>query len=399
MQLNKTVEQILSHPDRIIQVNFPVKMDDGSIKIFSGFRVQHNNSRGPYKGGIRFHPMVDMDEVKALATWMTIKCSVVGIPLGGGKGGVIVDPKELSVGELERLTRQYTQAIAKYIGPDVDVPAPDVYTTPQIMAWIVDEYSKIHGRFIPGVVTGKTLATGGSQGRDQATSQGGVYVLMELLKGYSDEEIASTKVVIQGFGNAGANMAELLHKEGFKIVGISDSKGGLYCKDGLRPDEAMICKIDKGSVKECFEVGASCQMVTNEELLELECDILVLSALENQVTEKNADKIRAKIIVELANGPVSPLADETLEKRGIPVIPDILANAGGVTVSYFESVQNNMNYYWPADEVQERLKKIMVSAFNSVEANRKKHNCSYRVAAYITAMKRLEDSIKQRGGF
>ncbi|MBI4127228.1 Glu/Leu/Phe/Val dehydrogenase [Candidatus Peregrinibacteria bacterium] len=399
MKLDTNVETMLSHPDRIIEVSVPVKMDNGAMRVFKGFRVQHNNVRGPYKGGIRYHPKVDMDEVKALATWMTIKCGVVGIPLGGGKGGVVVDPKELSLRELEVMTRRYTAAIADYIGPEQDIPAPDVYTNPQIMAWIVDEYSKIKGKNIPGVVTGKSIAIGGSQGRADATSQGGVYVLEKVLEKYWTKTPEDTRVVIQGFGNAGSHVARMLHAKGFKIIGVSDSKGALHCKNGLHPADAMTCKIEAGSVAECFGSGESCEMTTNEKLLEVDCDILVLSALENQVTAENAENVKAAIILELANGPVSPEADEILEAKGVKVIPDILANAGGVTVSYFELVQNNMNYYWTAEEVQSRLKTIMVAAWETVHENSVKYNSSFRAAAYITAMKRLEEAIKLRGGY
>lgn len=399
MKLDTNVETILSNPDRIVEVSVPVKMDNGAIRVFRGFRVQHNNVRGPYKGGLRYHPNVDMDEVKALAMWMTMKCAVVGIPLGGGKGGIIVDPKELSLRELEEMTRRYTVAISQFIGPDVDIPAPDVYTNPQIMAWIVDEYSKIHGKNIPGVVTGKSIAVGGSQGREDATSQGGVYVLKEMLKDYWKKDFGETTVVIQGFGNAGSYIAKMLNKEGFKIIGVSDSKGGLYCKDGLSPDDAAICKIDRGSVSECFGVGESCEMLSNEKLLELDCDILVLSALENQVTKENAGNVKAKIILELANGPVSPEADEILEGKSVKVIPDILANAGGVTVSYFELVQNQMNYYWTAQEVDQKLHTIMTSAWKAVHETSVKYSTSLRSSAYIVALKRLEEAIKLRGGY
>lgn len=399
MKLDPNVEAVLSNPDRILEVSVPVKMDNGAIRIFRGFRVQHNNVRGPYKGGIRYHPQVDMDEVKALATWMTIKCAVVNIPLGGGKGGVIVDPKELSLRELERMTRRYTMAISDFIGPDIDVPAPDLYTNPQIMAWIVDEYSKIHGKNIPGVVTGKSISIGGSQGREDATSQGGVYVLEEMLKQYGKKPASETTVIIQGFGNAGSHVARMLHAKGFKIIGISDSKGALYCKDGLNPMDAMTCKLEAGSVKECFGSGESCEMMTNEQILVADCDILVLSAMESQVTASNAANVKASIILELANGPVSPEADEILEGMGVKVIPDILANAGGVTVSYFELVQNNMNFYWTAEEVQLKLKTIMVAAWQSVHDNALKFDTSFRAAAYVSAMRRLEDAIKMRGGY
>lgn len=404
MELDRDIEMILSNPTRVIEVSIPIKMDTGEIRVFQGYRVQHNDAAGPFKGGIRFHPDVDMSEVKALATWMTIKCSVVGIPLGGAKGGIILDPHKLSQRELESLTRKYVQLIGPFFGPDIDVPAPDVYTTPQIMAWFADEFSSIKGHNELGVVTGKPVEFGGSEGRNEATSQGGTYVLQEFMNkiGKKPEEMT---VIIQGFGNAGSNAAKIMSKDGYKIVGVSDSQGGLICEQVINPDELMTCKIEKGTVKECGLIaselhgrqGEACRKVTNEELLETECDILVLSALENQVTKDNAAKIKAKYILELANGPVSPEADKILESRGIVVIPDILANAGGVTVSYFEQVQNKMNYYWTADEVSQRLKDIMIKAWQRVSGNAEKHKCSLRQGAFITAMSRLEKIIKIRG--
>lgn len=395
MQLNPDVKEVLSHPERILEFSLPIRMDDGRLRVFKGFRVQHNSVRGPYKGGIRFHPEVDMDEVKALATWMTMKCAVVGIPLGGGKGGIIVDPKELSQAELERLTRAYTVALAPFIGPKIDVPAPDVYTNAQIMGWITDEYSKIHGHNVLGVVTGKAIAMGGSQGRDAATSQGGMYVLEEFMRENSWDPKTKTAVV-QGFGNAGSHVARMLHDMGFKVLAVSDSKGALYCQEGLEPEKALSCKIEKGELGECVLAGQSCSIITNEELLALPCDLLVLSAMENQVRVDNADKVNAKLILELANGPVTPEADEILAKKGIPVIPDILANAGGVTVSYFELVQNEMNYYWTAEEVQAKLKPIMQAAWKDVSGSARTFNCTYREAAFITAMKRLSEAIQWR---
>lgn len=406
MKLDPDVKEILSNPNRIIEVSIPIRMDNGRIKVFRGLRVQHSNIAGPFKGGIRYHPHVDIQEVKALATLMTFKCSVVGIPLGGSKGGIIVDPRSLSKGELERLTRKYTELIAPFIGPETDVPAPDVNTDAQIMAWIADEYSKITGKNSLGVVTGKPLQVGGSKGREKATARGGFYVLQEIM---AEKKLdpAKTTVVIQGFGNAGANAARILDEAGFKIIAASDSKGGLYCKDGIRAVKAIMCKMEKGSIHECsvakgnvdyhVSKGAKCEKITNDELLQLPCDILVLSALENQVTEKNAAKIKAKMILELANGPVSPAADEILEKRKITIVPDILANAGGVTVSYFELVQNQMNYYWPKDEIQERLKVIMVNAWKAVSEMQEKYNCSLRMAAFVTALSRLQETIKLRG--
>lgn len=397
MKLDPNVEEILSSPQRIIEVSIPIKMDNGSVRVFRGFRVQHNNCRGPYKGGIRFHPEVDMEEVKALATWMTIKCAVVGIPLGGGKGGVIVDVKELSENELERLSRGYLRAIAPFIGPTKDVPAPDVYTNPQIMAWIADEYSKLQAENALGVVTGKPLEVGGSAGRADATSQGGIYVL-EQICAMQGLDHGKTTVVVQGFGNAGSYAAKMLYDRGFKVIGVSDSRGGLYCKDGINPEATHSCKLDKGSVVECTSsVGGDCKVITNEELLELECDVLFLSAMENQVTKDNAKKLNCKMILELANGPVTPDADEVLNKAGVMVVPDILANAGGVTVSYFELVQNEMNFYWGAEEIQEKLKRIMIEAWENVYDLSKKHNCTLRQAAYVAALKRLQETILARG--
>lgn len=405
MKLDSDVKEILRNPNRIIEVSLPVKMDSGKIQVFRGFRVQHSNLAGPYKGGIRYHPNVDMEEVKALATLMTFKCAVVGLPLGGGKGGVILDPNKLSAGELERLTRKYTERIAPFIGPDIDVPAPDVNTDSQIMAWIADEYSKVTGRNALGVVTGKPLPVGGSLGREKATARGGFYVLEEIMK-EKQWKPEKTTVVIQGFGNAGANAARIMDESGFKILAASDSKGGIYCKDGIHAIKAIQCKMEKGSIHECtiggsvdyhVSKGATCERIGNEELLQMKCDILVLSALENQVTKKNADRIQAKMILELANGPVTPEADEILEKKGIIVIPDILANAGGVTVSYFELVQNQMNYYWTKEEIQERLKGIMTAAWRRVREVQDQYKCTLRMAAFITALLRLSELMKLRG--
>ena len=394
MKLNPTVEKILSNPHRILEVTFPVKMDNGQVEIFKGFRVQHNNARGPYKGGIRFHPQVDMGEVMALSTWMTIKCAVADIPLGGGKGGVIVDPKKLSVSELERLSRAYIRAISRIVGPDEDVPAPDVYTTPQIMAWMVDEYSKIQGRNVLGMLTGKPLSVGGSLGRADSTSQGGIYVLEEVCREKGIDPKKAT-VAVQGFGNAGSNVAHMLMDMGFKVIAVSDSKGGLYSADGLDTRATDKCKMEKGSVINCATGNA--KAISNADLLALPCDVLFLCAMENQVTAENVDKVQAKMILELANGPVTPEADTVLAKKGIAVIPDILANSGGVTVSYFELVQNKANFYWTAEEVDTRLRKIMVDGWKNVSANASKYSCTYRQAAFITALKRLEDAILARG--
>jgi glutamate dehydrogenase/leucine dehydrogenase len=398
MKLDKDIVTILSYPKRILQVSLPIRMDSGEIKVFEGFRVQHNDCAGPFKGGIRYHEQVDMEEVKALATWMTMKCAVVGIPLGGGKGGIIVDPKKLSKRELEQLTRKYIDRIQMIIGPDRDVPAPDVNTNPEIMAWMADEFMKLGNLNKNGVVTGKPLPVGGSQGRNEATSRGGALILEKIAeeRGFKGKE-NEKRVIIQGFGNAGSHMARILGEEGYKIIGVSDSKGGVYCEDGLDAPCMLKCKVEKGSVTECETVCDHCARVTNEELIEKECDILVLAALENQVHEKNADNIKTKLIIELANGPVTPEADKILDKKGIEIIPDILANAGGVTVSYFELVQNQMNYYWSAEKILRRLKPIMINAWKRVSNNQKKYNCTLRQAAFISAMTRLEEILNKRG--
>jgi len=404
IKLKKDVKEVLLHPERILQVNIPVMMDNKHVKIFKGYRVQHNDSAGPYKGGIRYSKMVDLDEVKALATLMTFKCAVCKLPLGGAKGGIEVDPEKLSKRELEILTRGYTQLISPFIGPKVDIPAPDVHTDSQIMSWIADEYSKIKGENVMGVVTGKPVYFGGSEGRETATAKGGFIVLNEYIKdkGLNPKDL---KVVVQGFGNAGSHFAHFADEGGYKVVAVSDSKGGLYCEGGIQTEKTIVCKRKTGNVTKCEESavefkskkGQACKILTNEKLLELPCDILVLSALENQITEKNASKIKAKVILELANGPITPEADKILLKRKIEVIPDILANAGGVTVSHFELVQNEMNYYWSKEEIEKKLKKIMVDAYKEVSKTGKSFKSNLRLAAFITAIKRLEKIIKVRG--
>lgn len=391
INLHPDVFKILSVPQRTVEVSVPVKMDNGSIKVFEGFRVQHNNAFGPYKGGFRYHPQVDMEEVKALSAWMTIKCSVVGIPLGGAKGGVMVNPKELSQGEIERLTRSYVRLLEPVVGPDKDVPAPDVNTNAQVMDWFADEYSKIKGADMKGVVTGKSLKNGGSKGRSAATAQGGVYVLDEFLreKGVSPSE---TRVVVQGFGNAGSVAAKLLAAGGYEVIAVSDSQGGISCTCGVNPEEIGACKVEKGSVTNCGN-PEECKRVSNEELLQLECDVLVLAAMENQLTKGNADRVKAKYVLELANGPISPEADEILSKNEVEVLPDILANAGGVTVSYFEMLQNKKNDYLEEEEINRQLKEVMVKAWKEVSVNKEKYGCTYREAAFATALARLEAKI------
>lgn len=394
LKLDENTLEVLSHPQRILNVFIPVKMDSGKIKVFEGYRVQYNNARGPYKGGIRYHPNVNLDEVKALAAWMTWKCSVVGIPYGGSKGGVIVNPKELSDEELERLSRGYIRAIAEFIGPERDIPAPDVYTNPQTMAWMFDEYSKIKGYNVPGVITGKPLEVFGSKVREMATSLGGKYVLDEFLELTKNEKKPLT-VAIQGMGNVGGWIFRLLAQdEKYKIVAVSDSKGGIYSEEGLNEKVEEIFEHKKKTSSVINFPGT--KKISNEELLELNVDILIPAALEDQITKDNANKIRAKIILEMANGPTTPEADEILDKKKITVIPDILANAGGVTVSYFEWVQNLQNYYWEKDEVKEKLKKVMVQALRDVIEKQKQHKINLRTAAYVLAVERVAKSMKTR---
>jgi glutamate dehydrogenase/leucine dehydrogenase len=392
MKLDPVIHEKLKKPQQVHAVVLSVAMDDGSTKTFPAWRSQYNDALGPFKGGIRYHWNVTEDEVKALSFWMTMKCAVVGLPLGGGKGGVIVNPKELSEAELERLSRSYVQALYKHLGPTKDVPAPDVYTNGQIMAWMLDEYEKLVGEHAPGMITGKPLALGGSRGRDKATAQGGVFVLLEAIKKMGMQP-SETTVAIQGFGNAGAHMAELLSVQGFKIVAVSDSKGGIKSAEGMDVAALNTHKETTGTV----QGFANTEIISNEELLELPVDILVPAALENQITGENASRIKAKMIVELANGPTTPEADEILFKNSITVIPDILANAGGVTVSYFEQVQNASNYYWEDEEVMVKLQKIMVMAFAGVWSTKEKYGVDMRTAAFVAALERVGAAMRLRG--
>ena len=393
INLEPSVHAFLREPMREFHVSIPVKMDDGQTKVFPGFRVQYNNARGPFKGGIRFHPEETIDVVKALAAWMTWKCAVVDIHLGGGKGGIICNPKEMSEGELERLSRAYIDAIWEFIGPDRDIPAPDVYTNPQIMAWMMDEYSKLKGYYSPGVITGKPVAIGGSLGRGDATSRGGVYTIMEAAK-HLNIDLSTATVAVQGYGNAGSNAAILmLDMLGSKIVAVSDSKGGIYNKRGLEPHNVLQHKKKTGSVINFPEA----ENIANAELLELEVDILCPAALENVIVEGNASKIRAKIVAALANGPITPEADEVLYNNGVFVIPDFLCNAGGVTVSYFEWVQSLDKYYWDEDEVHQRLHKHMTQAFRTILAESLKRKINMRLAAYIVAVGRVAEAMRLRG--
>ena len=392
LKLDPAVHSLLREPKRVLEVTFPVRMDNGQVKIFKGFRVQYNDARGPYKGGIRFHPQETLDTVKALAAWMTWKTACVGIPLGGSKGGVICNPKEMSRGELERLSRAYIDAIGAVIGPELDIPAPDVYTDPQIMAWMVDEFAKIRGHNVPGVITGKPIALGGSQGRGDATARGAAYTIREATKRLN-LPLKGASVAIQGYGNAGSYAAIILHEMGARIIAVSDSKGGIINEKGLDPNAVLQHKQKTGSV-----VGfPGTKAITNESLLEEQCDILVPAALENVITTKNASQIRAKIVAEAANGPTTPEADEILFKNKVFHIPDFLCNAGGVTVSYFEWVQNTYGLYWPVDEVHDRLDKIMTKAFNDVYDMHVKQNVNMRMAAYMLSVQRVAEAMKLRG--
>ncbi|MEA3314134.1 MAG: Glu/Leu/Phe/Val dehydrogenase [Caldisericota bacterium] len=394
MGTSPEVIEILKHPLRSLQVSIPVKMDNGKTKVFTGFRVQHNDACGPTKGGIRFHPNETFDDVKALATLMTLKCAVVGIPYGGSKGGIICNPKEMSQGEIERMSRGYIDAIARFIGPDKDIPAPDVYTNPQIMAWMVDEYEKIVGHKAPGVITGKPLIVGGAKGRGNATAMGGLYTTREAVK-VIGLDMKNATAAIQGYGNAGSFAAKLLYKDGVKIVAATDSKGGAYNPDGIDPFALYDYKTEHHTVKGF--PGA--QDISNEALLELDVDILVPAALQAQITGENASQIKAKIVTELANGPVTPEADPILTQNNVLVIPDILGNAGGVTVSYFEWVQNTYGYYWAEEETYEKLEKIMKDAFHRTHEMFKKYEGSItmRMATDMVAVERVAEAIKIKG--
>jgi glutamate dehydrogenase (NAD(P)+) len=390
--LNESIHGYLRQPKRVLEVSVPVRMDDGSFRMFTGYRVQHNLARGPGKGGIRFHPDVTLDEVKALAMWMTWKCALVNIPFGGAKGGVICDPKHMSMQELENLTRRFTSEISVIIGPEKDIPAPDVYTTPQIMAWIMDTFSMQHGYSIPGVVTGKPISIGGSLGRDKATARGCLYVVDEAMSTLGKQPEGTT-VAIQGFGNAGMYAAQLMSARGYKIVAVSDSQGGVANDQGIDARGLSAHKLETGSVVG-FKGG---QRIDNREVLEYECDVLVPAALEKVITRENAPRIKAKIVAEAANGPTVPEADDILFERGVMVLPDILANAGGVTVSYFEWVQDLQANFWEEDEINERLKRKMTRAFREAYEQSQRHGVSMRKGAYCVAVDRVAEATKLRG--
>ncbi len=391
--LDSATHALLREPMREFHVTIPVRMDDGSVKVFKGFRVQYNDARGPTKGGLRFHPDETIDTVRALAAWMTWKTAVVDIPLGGGKGGIICNPKEMSRGELERLSRGYIRAIGHDIGTEVDIPAPDVYTTPQIMAWMMDEYSKMVGYNVPGMITGKPIPLGGSAGRGDATARGGMYTIREAVK-ILGLELEGATVAVQGYGNAGQFAHKLVTEMfGCKVVAVSDSRGGIYNPDGLDFGAVTAHKKNTRSVVNF----AGTKNISNEELLELDVDILVPAALENQIGDWNAANIKAKIVAELANGPTTPEADDILHKNGVFVIPDFLCNAGGVTVSYFEQVQNAYDFYWEEDEVYEKLDKKMTAAFHAVYNAAQKYNVHNRMGAYAVAVARVAEVVKLRG--
>ncbi len=390
--LKRGVRELLAHPKRELTVNFPVKLEDGSVRVFTGYRVHHTTVPGPTKGGIRYHPDVTLNEVRALAMWMTWKCAVVGLPYGGAKGGVICNPKELSQQELEHLTRRYATEISMLIGPESDIPAPDVGTNPQIMAWIMDTYSMHRGYSVPAVVTGKPISIGGSQGRIEATGRGVTIVARETAR-HLGVPLAGARVVVQGYGNVGSIAAQLLHEQGCKIVAASDSGGGVYNPKGLDPADLLRHKEHTGSVAGYRGTDA----VTNDDLLELPCEILVPSALEGQITKDNAGQIKARIVVEGANGPTTPDADAILRERKVFVVPDILANAGGVVVSYFEWVQDLQSFFWTEEEINERLERIMVRSFREVLETAQEKEVDMRTGALVRAVSRLNDALLTRG--
>ncbi len=393
LKLDADVTEVLRNPMRELHISLPVRMDNGTVKVFKGFRVQYNDAKGPTKGGIRFHPEETVDTVRALAAWMTWKCALMDLPLGGGKGGIICNPKEMSEGELERLSRAYARAVYQFIGPERDVPAPDVYTTPQIMAWMMDEFSAMKGWNVPGMITGKPLCLGGSCGRGDATARGGVFTVREAAR-VLEIDLRGQTAAIQGYGNAG-QFAHKLGVEllGLKVVAVSDSRGGTFNENGLQLDEVQAHKGRTGSVVG-FPGGTD---ITNEDLLTLPVTVLFPSALENVITAHNAAAVKCRILAELANGPTTLEADDILYKNGVYVIPDFLCNAGGVTVSYFETVQNAYNYYWPIEEVYEKLDEKMTVAFQSMHEMAQLHEVNNRVAAYLVAVSRVAEAVELRG--
>ncbi|MBH0174418.1 Glu/Leu/Phe/Val dehydrogenase [Fictibacillus sp. 23RED33] len=385
------VYELLKEPIRMLTVRIPVKMDDGSTKIFTGYRAQHNDAVGPTKGGVRFHPNVSETEVKALSIWMSLKAGIVDLPYGGGKGGIICDPRTMSFRELERLSRGYVRAISQLVGPTKDIPAPDVFTNSQIMAWMMDEYSRIREFDSPGFITGKPLVLGGSHGRETATAKG-VTICIREAAAKKGIQLEGARVVVQGFGNAGSFLAKFMHDAGAKVIAISDAYGGLYDPEGLDIDYLLERRDSFGTVTKLFK-----DTITNQELLELDCDILVPAAIENQITEKNAHQIKASIVVEAANGPTTLEATRILSERGILLVPDVLASAGGVTVSYFEWVQNNQGYYWTEEEVEEKLERVMVKSFETVYTTAMNRKVNMRLAAYMVGVRKMAEASRFRG--
>jgi glutamate dehydrogenase (NAD(P)+) len=394
LELDDSMRRVLKHAKRQLVVSIPVKMDGGDVHVFEGYRVQHNIARGPAKGGIRYHPQVTLDEVKALASWMTWKCATVGIPYGGGKGGVVCDPKRLSRGELERLTRRFAFEIAPIIGPDSDIPAPDVYTDEQTMAWIMDTISMVRGHTQLGVVTGKPLSLGGSHGRAEATARGCLYALREACK-VKGMDLKGARVAVHGFGNAGANIARLVASDGAIVVALCDSRSGVYSESGLDVEAALR---HKEETKE-LQGLKNTKEISSEEIVGIDCDILLPSALENAITLKNVGQVKARIIAELANGPTTPGADRVLSDAGVFLVPDILANAGGVTVSYYEWVQDLYSYFWSESEINNRLEQTMQTAFQSVHEKAEHYGTDMRVGAYILAVERVAEATRVRGIF
>ena len=394
--LSTDMYEMIRNPQRELKVYLPIRMDDGKIKVFEGYRVQHSNIRGPFKGGIRFHQDTNLDEVKALATWMSLKCAVANIPYGGAKGGITVDPTKLSKDELMRLTRRYTFAIESIIGPDKDIPAPDVNTNAQTMAWVLDTYSMLNGHPCPGVVTGKPIELGGSKGRNSATGRGVVIAVKQILKKYG-KTLEGSRIAIQGFGNVGANTARIAYHRNALIVALSDVSGAIYCEKGLDAD-AISEFIESGKMLADYE-AEGVKHISNEELLTCECDVLIPAALENQITEKNAADLKCKFVVEAANGPTSAEADKILDDRDIVLIPDIFANSGGVVVSYFEWVQNIQTLTWSKEQINEMLEEILTKAFKDIEEEVDKSECSWRMGAYIVALRRLISANEIKGLF
>ncbi len=394
--LSTDMYEMIRNPQRELKVYLPVRMDDGSVKVFEGYRVQHSNIRGPFKGGIRFHQNTDLNEVKALATWMSLKCAVANIPYGGAKGGITVDPSKLSKRELMRLTRRYTFAIESIIGPDKDIPAPDVNTNEQTMAWVLDTYSMLNGKPCPGVVTGKPLELGGSKGRPSATGRG-VVISTKLILGVYGEKLEGTRLAIQGFGNVGANTARIAYHRGAIIVALSDVSGAIYNKMGIDAD-AVSRFVAEGHLLEEYEAEGIIH-ISNEELLECECDVLIPAALENQITEENAGKLKCRYVLEAANGPTTAEADEILKERGIILIPDIFANSGGVVVSYFEWVQNIQTLTWTKEQINNMLEEILTNAFYDIKKEVDIIHCTWRMGAYIVALRRLITANEVKGLF